>query len=221
MVDHFVKLFGGHLLGSRQIRRQAGIQIARAGAHHQSRRRREAHAGVHAFAVAHGGQAGAVSEMREDHAARRCRRVAEAREFFHQIGIGQTVETVALNSLGVEASRNRQQLGHARHGAVKRRVKTGHLGQFRMTLAERLDQFNLAGQMIRVVRPDAMQFIQQFLGDNLRLGVFHAVDHPVSHRPDRCETILLFEPVNQEIRRRFVIGGGEFAAAPAVSWPGH
>jgi hypothetical protein len=36
VVDHFVKLFRGHLLGSRQIRRQAGIQIARAGAHHQS-----------------------------------------------------------------------------------------------------------------------------------------------------------------------------------------
>src|ERR1039458_8260039 len=79
--------------------------------------------------------------------------------------IGQTVETVSLNSLCVEASRNRKQFGHARHGLVKRRVKTGHLGQFRMTLAERLDQFNLAGQMIRVVGPDTMQFIQQFLGD--------------------------------------------------------
>jgi hypothetical protein len=150
--------------------------------------------------------------MREDDAALRCRRVAEAREFFHQIGVGQTVETVALNSLGVVAARNRQQLGHARHGAVKRRVETGHLRQFRMTLAERLDQFNLARQMIRVVRADAMQFIQQFLGDQFGLGVLHAVDHAVSHRPDRFETILLFEPINQEIRRRFVIGGGELAA---------
>ena len=70
-----------------------------------------------------------------------------------------------------------------------------------MTLAERLDQFNLAGQMIRVVWADAMQFIQQFLGDQLGRGVFHAVDHPVSHRPDRLETLLLFEPINQEIRR--------------------
>ena len=84
---------------------------------------------------------------------------------------------------------------------MKRRVETGHLGQFRMTLAERLDQFNLAGQMIRVVRADAMQFIQQFLGDQLGRGVFHAVDHAVSHSPDRFETILLFEPINQGIRR--------------------
>ena len=94
---------------------------------------------------------------------------------------------------------------------VKRRVEAGHLRQFRMTLAERLDQFDLARQMIRVVRPDAMQFIQQFLSDHLGLGVFHAVDHAVSHGPDRCETVLLFEPINQEIRRRFVIGGGEAA----------
>ena len=70
------------------------------------------------------------------------------------------METVSLNSLGVEATRNRQQLGDTRHRAVKRRVKAGHLGQFRMTPAERLDQFNLARQMIRVVWPDATQFIQ-------------------------------------------------------------
>ena len=81
-----------------------------------------------------------------------------------------------------------------------------------MTLAERLDQFDLAGQMFRVVRADAMQFIQQFLGDQLGRGVLHAVNHPVSHGPDRSKAILLFEPINQEIRCRLVIGGGEAAA---------
>ena len=201
MVDHFVKLLRGHFFRAREIRREAGIQIAGARAHHQSRRRREAHAGINAFAIAHGGHACAIAEMREDDAAFFCRRVAEAREFFHQIGVGQTVETVALNSLGVEASRNRQQLGHARHGLVKRRVEAGHLRQFRMTLAERLNQFNLARQMIRVVRADAMQFIQQFLCDNFRLGVFHPMNHAMSHAFYRFEINLLFEPVNQEIRR--------------------
>ena len=155
--------------------------------------------------------------MREDHTARRCRRVAEAREFFHQIGIGQTVETVALNSLGVEASRNRQQLGDTRHGVVKRRVKTGHLGQFRMTLAERLDQFDLAGQMIRVVRRDAMQFIHQLRRDLFRLGMRHAMHHSVSHGLDRSEGLLRFEPINQETRGRFVIGGGEAATGLRLS----
>ena len=128
-----------------------------------------------------------------------CRRVAQAREFFHQVGIGQAVETVALHSLRVVAARDGKQLGNTRHGAVKRGVKTGHLRQFRMTLAERLDQLDLAGQMVRVVRADAMQFIQQFLGDQLGRGVLHAVDHTVPHSPDRFETILLFEPIDQKL----------------------
>ena len=63
-----LKLLSRHLLGSRQIRDQARIQIARAGAHHQAGRRSEAHAGVDAFAVAHRRHARAVAEMRENHA---------------------------------------------------------------------------------------------------------------------------------------------------------
>ena len=46
---------------------------------------------------------------------------------------------------------------------MKRRIKTCHLGKFRMTLTEGLDQFNLVGQMIRIVRRDAMKFVQQFV----------------------------------------------------------
>src|SRR5450756_2928328 len=138
---------------STQSRSSAASDVYKRQAHHQSRRRSEAQAGVNAFSVAHGGHARAVSEMRKDHAASRCRRVAEAREFFHHIGIGQTVETVALNSLRLVATRDGKQLGNTRHIAVKRRVKTGNLGKFRMTLAECLDQFDLAGQMIRVVWP--------------------------------------------------------------------
>ena len=122
------------------------------------------------------------------------------------------METIALNPFCVEAPRNRQQLGDPRHGVVKRRVEAGHLGQFRAPLAERLDQFNLAGQMIRVVRPKAMRFSQQFPGDHLGLDVFHAVDHSVSHSQDRSETILLFELINQEIRCRLVIGSGNAAS---------
>ena len=104
VVDHFEKLFRGHLLGSCQIWSQAGVQIARAGAHHQSRRRSEAHAGVNALAVAHGGHACAVAQMSEDDATGGCRRIAQTREFFHQIGVGQTVETVPLHSLRVIAA---------------------------------------------------------------------------------------------------------------------
>jgi len=42
--------------------------------------------------------------------------------------------------------------------------------------------------------------------------VFHAVDDAMSHRPHRSELILLFEPINQEVCRRFVIISSETAA---------
>jgi 3,4-dihydroxy-2-butanone 4-phosphate synthase len=77
MVDHFLKLGRAHLLGARQVGDQPRIQIARAAAHHQSRRRGETHAGIDALAVAHRGQARAVAEMGKDHAALRRRRVGE------------------------------------------------------------------------------------------------------------------------------------------------
>lgn len=117
------------------------------------------------------------------------------------------MKTVSLYPHCFEAARDRQDLGHARHSAVKCRVKAGHLRQFRMTPAKRLDQFNLARQMIRVVGTDAMQFIQQFLCDTLGLGVFHAVDHSVFHCLEGSETNSLFEPADQDICCRPVIGG--------------
>ncbi len=150
--------------------------------------------------------------MREDHSTICCRRVAEAHEFLHQIGIGQAVKTVALNSFGVETARDGQQLRDPRHGLVKCGVKTGHLGQFGITLAERLDQLYFAGQMIGVVRTEAMQFGEQFRGDPLRLGMLQTMHHAVAHGADGSEIRLLLEPINQEFCRRLMIGGGEAAA---------
>ncbi|HUE87124.1 MAG TPA: hypothetical protein VMO26_13695, partial [Vicinamibacterales bacterium] len=47
-------------VGARQVADQSRVQISRSGAHGQSGRRREAHTGVDAVTVAHGGQTGAV-----------------------------------------------------------------------------------------------------------------------------------------------------------------
>ena len=123
------------------------------------------------------------------------------------------MKTVALNTLCVEAARKWQQLGYARHGTVKRRVEAGHLGQLRMTLAECLDQLDLAWQMIRVVRPDAMQLIQQALAHDLGLDVLHPMDDAMAHGLDCGQCVLLFEPVNQNISRRPVIGGCDIQSA--------
>ena len=75
-------------------------------------------------------------------------------------------------------------------------IEAGYLRQFGMTLAERLDQFNLPRQMIRVIGPEPMQFVQQGLGDTLRCSMFHAVHHSVSDRFDGREALLAFQPVN-------------------------
>ena len=111
------------------------------------------------------------------------------------------METVALNPLGIEASRDRQQFGHARHGLVKRRVKAGYLRKFGMTLAERFNQLNFARQMIWVIGADAMQFGQQLRRDNFRLGVLHTVNHAMADGFDRREIGMGFQPVQKRVRR--------------------
>ena len=82
-------------------------QVSRARAHHQSCRGREAHAGVDALAVAHGGQAGAIAEMCEDYAALR-RAGIDAAKLLHQVGEGESVKAVALDALFRIAPRDRQ-----------------------------------------------------------------------------------------------------------------
>jgi hypothetical protein len=84
VVNHPVKLRFAHLLGAPQKRNQSRVEIAGTGAHHQTRRRREAHARVHAFAIAHGGHAGAVAQMSEDDAPGRRLRASDRFEFVHQ-----------------------------------------------------------------------------------------------------------------------------------------
>lgn len=88
-----------------------------------------------------------------------------------------------------------------------------------MTLAERLDQLDLSGQMVRVIWNDAMKFIQQFLRDTHRLRVFHAVDDSVAYRADGSETQVLLKPIDEAVRRRLVLGG--FHAAAAFPIPSH
>ena len=85
-----------------------------------------------------------------------------------------------------------------------------------MALAEDFDQFDLGGQMIRIVRADAMQLVQQFLRDALGLGKVHAVDHPVSHGLHRFETYLLFQVIDQDRRRGTVIPAIDEAAVRQV-----
>jgi hypothetical protein len=206
-----------HRLGCPQIggfpRQQVsnvGIEVSGAGTHHQSSSRGEAHAGVGALAAAYGCQAGSVAEMREDHASLRGCGV-ESAQFLHQIGVRQVMETVALDALCREASRDRQQSADTRHGAMKRRVEACHLGQFRMALPERLDQLDVTRQVIGAIGRNAAQFREQFRRDPLGFGTRHAVHDAASRGPDRREYRLRFEPVQKKPCGFAVIGGGKSA----------
>ena len=64
-----------------------------------------------------------------------------------------------------------------------------------MALAECLYQLDLKRQMIRVIRRDAAQFIEQLRRDPLRFAMRHPVHDPVSHGFDRSEHPLRFEPI--------------------------
>jgi len=113
------------------------------------------------------------------------------------------MKTVALDSLGVEAPRNRSALPRAAcsgENAGQNRPP----GPVRMTQAERSissisreDDPGHSGLM-------RWQLLQQFLGEPLGRGVLHAVDTRF-HRPDRSETNFALRAIHQEIRGRFVI----------------
>src|SRR5271163_3599909 len=104
----------------------------------------------------HSRKARAIAQMRENYPALR-RAWIEAAELFHQIGIGEAVKAVALDTFGGVAARNRKQLRDVQHVAMKRGVEAGHLKQSGMALAQSLDQFNLAREVIGVVRGDFAQ----------------------------------------------------------------
>ena len=78
-----------------------------------------------------------------------------------------------------------------------------------MPLPERLDQPDLARQVIGGIRRDAVQLREQLRRDPLRLGMLHAVHHAVSHGFDRREDRLRLEPVQQNTHRGAVVGGGK------------
>jgi hypothetical protein len=46
--------------------------------------------------------------------------------------------------------------------------------------------------------------------------VLHTIDYTVPYGPDRIETMLLIEPIDQKLRCRFVIGGVEVAAVVLI-----
>ena len=55
--------------------------------------------------------------------------------------------------------------------------------------------------MVRVIRTDATEFIQQFRSDQRGLRVFQAVNNPVSDACDRSGGKAFFKPMDEEFHR--------------------
>jgi len=134
------------------------------------------------------------------------RRVVEAREFFHQIRIGQAVKPVPPHSLRFVAARDRQQTGNGWQVLVKSRIETRHLRQFRKAPMKRLGQQNLLGQMLRIEWGHLTQILDHSPGDQLRVRVLRsAMHHAMPHRGQCITPEPFLDPIHQSAHRRRVV----------------
>ena len=85
---------------------------------------------------------------------------------------------------------------------MKRRVEACHLRQLPIALLQCLDEFDFARQMLGVERNDSLELIEQFLSDQFRVDMQHAMHHPVSHPVDALELRLGLQPIHQIPDRR-------------------
>ena len=130
----------------------------------------------------------------------------QAREFFHQKRIRQSVKPVAPYPLRFVAARDRQQPRHARQVMVKRRVETRHLRQVGKAAMKRLGQQDLLRQMLRIEWTEPAQLLDHFRGDSLRLAILRpAMHHAMPHRGQCLAPAALLDPIHQNADRRRVV----------------
>ncbi len=118
------------------------------------------------------------------------------------------MEAIAPYTGGLEPAGNRHDLGHAGHVVMKCRIKARNLGQVGITVSERLDQLDLARQVIRVTRTDLSQFLDQLGRDTFGLMVATpAMNDSMSDAGDFRETDCAIEPIDQQADSRLLIRG--------------
>ena len=91
---------------------------------------------------------------------------------------------------------------------MKRGVEARHLRQLRKTLSERLDQLDLARQVIRVERADLAQLLDQLGRDAFGLMVATpSVNDTMPDGGDLRESDCAFEPIDQQADCRLLVRG--------------
>ena len=151
-------------------------------------------------------QARAGAEVGQDDPAPRLLRPGNPGQFPHQILIRQAMEAIATDPGGLVPPGDRHDPGDSGHVVVECGVEARDLGQVGITIAERLDQLDLAGHVIRVVRADPAQPLDQFRRDPFGPVVTTPpVDDPMPDRGDLPEADRDFEPIDQQPDRRPLI----------------
>ena len=154
---------------------------------------------------------------REDHAALRRVGPGDSGQFFHQVRVRQPVEPVAADARGLEPPGDRDDLRHPGQVVVERRVEANHLGQVRVKSPERLDQRELAGDVVRVERGDLAEVVEQPIGHFFRPVVWPPVHDPVPDGGDRPEPEGLPDPVGQQTYGRFQARGINASVSPPLA----
>jgi hypothetical protein len=202
VVHHAVEPISSHVLGAHQVTHHAGIEIAGSRAHDETGRWRETHARIEASAVPHGGDAGAVAQMRQQHSSMRGVRSGEPGQLVEDVLARQAMEPVAPHAVSLVAPRNRQQPGDLRHGVMERGIEARDLRQARRTRGERFDQAKRGWQMLRRVRRRVVELRQKSRADRHGPGMIEPMDDAVAGSVDGIEDALLVEPREHERLRR-------------------
>ncbi len=171
--DEFVGVSGGELQVVHEIDEQAGVHVARAGAHDQSGGGGEGHGGVDRFAVMDGGHAGAGAEVGEDDATVGFFR-GDAGQLAQEKSVGEAVKAEAAQAGGLVAARDGEELGDAGHVAVEGGVEAGDLRGAGECVAEAFDQGDFAGKVSEIQRLGTAELGEEIGGDFLIIEQVHA-----------------------------------------------
>ena len=125
VIDEIFDGISAEFFGSQEIKKNAGVKIAGAGAHGNSAGGGQAHGGIDGNAIAKSAKAGSIAEMREDRAFGKL-----IAEMMDQGFVRKAVEAVAADASIEITLREGEVRGQFRHGLVKYIVEAGELGRF-------------------------------------------------------------------------------------------
>ena len=201
---------------------QAGVDVARAGAHHQAFQRGQAHGGVHAVAIQHGGGRGAIAQVGGDQCAVLQRAAQQLGGFGGDITVAGAMKPIAAQAVfGVQAVWNGVQIGMRRHALVKRGVEYRHMRQTGKASARHAH----ANQIGRVVQRRQTGAGVDFGFDGVvdahrAFKALAAVHHAVAHRADAGGQSAGVQHVQHRAHGGFVAAAGQGHAVAVFAQSG-